>query len=279
MTHPVESTQEPPTSHFTGRVRWRSVAIPAEHGGWGMLFSPILLGLLVVPSAAGLFLALMVIAAFLARTPLKIIWKDRQRGRRYARTVTAIKVLGIYSLVILFGLTGALIVGGPLPLVPLFLVLPLAIIVLYFDLLSTSRRLLPELIAPVTLSAVVASMALAAGWDWPHTLALWSIPLMRSIPAVLFVRARIRLDRGRPAAVGTAILIHSLALGLSLVLVWAELIPFLASVAFFILLVRAAFGLSPYRTESSIQRLGWSEIVLGLMTVILSAIGYWTTVP
>ena len=160
MTHPVESTQEPPTSHFTGRVRWRSVAIPAEHGGWGMLFSPILLGLLVVPSAAGLFLALMVIAAFLARTPLKIIWKDRQRGRRYARTVTAIKVLGIYSLVILFGLTGALIVGGPLPLVPLFLVLPLAIIVLYFDLLSTSRRLLPELIAPVTLSAVVASMAL-----------------------------------------------------------------------------------------------------------------------
>lgn len=275
MTHPVESTQEPPTPHPTGRVRWRSVAIPAEHGGWGMLFSPILLGLLVVPSAAGLFLALTVIAAFLARTPLKIIWKDRQRGRRYARTATAIKILGVYSLVILFGLAGVLIAGGPLPLVPLFLVLPLAIVVLYFDLLSTSRRLLPELIAPVALSAVVASMALAAGWDWPHSVALWSIPLMRSIPAVLYVRARIRLDRGRPAAVGTAVLIHTLALALSLVLVWAELIPFLASVAFFILLVRAAFGLSPYRKASSIQRLGWSEIVLGLMTVILSAIGYW----
>lgn len=263
-------------SPANGRFRWRSVAIPAEHGGWGMLFSPILLGLLVVPSVAALFLALVNICVFLARTPLKIVWKDRQRGRSYARTAAAIKILGIYSLLIIFGLAGVLLTAGPLALVPLFLVLPLAILLLYFDLLSTSRKLLPELLAPLTLSAVVAAMALAAGWDWPHTLAIWTIPLMRSIPAVLFIRARIRLDRGRPAAVGSAIIVHALALVLSLLLVWADLIPWLASAAFFILLVRATFGLSSYRREVSIQRLGWTEIALGLMTVFLTAIGYWT---
>ena len=259
-----------------GRIRWRSVAVPAEHGGWGMLFSPILLGLLVVPSTAALFLALVNICAFLARTPLKIVWKDRQRGRRYARTAAAIKVLGIYSLLIVFGLAGVLLTAGPLPLVPIFLVLPLAILLLYFDLLSTSRQLLPELLAPIALSAVVAAMALAGGWDWPHTLAIWTIPLMRSIPAVLFIRARIRLDRGRPAAVGSAIIVHILALVLSLLLFWAGLIPWLASAAYFILLIRAAFGLSSYRREVSIKRLGWSEIALGLMTVFLTALGYWS---
>lgn len=275
MTNSVDSSQEP-TPSPTGRVRWRSVAIPSEHGGWGMLISPILLGLLVVPSLTGLFLILIDVAAFMARTPLKIVWKDWQRGRRYARTAAAVKVLGLYGLLAVFGLAGALVSGGPVPLVPMFVVLPLAIVVLYFDLLSTSRQLLPELLAPLTLSAVVAGMALASGWDWPHVLGIWAIPLMRSVPAVLFVRARIRLDRDRPAAVGTAVVVHVLALAIALALVWAGLIPFLTAVAFFILLVRAAFGLSPYRRESSIKRLGWSEIVFGLMTVFLSAIGYWT---
>lgn len=266
----------PETSPSSARVRWRSVALPAEHGGWGWLVNPIMLGLLVVPSAAGLFLVLLDIVAYLARTPLKILWKDYQRGRRYARTAAALKVLFLYAMVAVFSLTAALILGGLLPLVPLFLVLPLVVLVLYFDLLSTSRRLLPELLAPVTLSAIVAAMALADGWDWPRTLAIWAIPLMSSLPAVLFVRARLRLDRGLPAQPGLAIAAHVLAAGVAAALVWAGLIPGLAAVAIFILLGRALFGLSPFRRPMPVKTLGWSEVVFGLLTVILAAIGYWT---
>ncbi len=271
----TDAPEETPTAR-SGRISWRSVAIPAEHGGWGMLISPILLGLLVVPSTTGICLILLNISAFLARTPLKIVYKDWQRGRRYARTAAAIKVLGLYSFIALFSLVGVLILGGPLPLVPIFIVLPLTAFVLYNDLLSTSRRLLPELMAPIALSAVAAGMALADGWDWPHTLALWSIPLMRELPAILFVRARIRLDRGRPAGVGSAIAAHIFAAILALALVWLDLLPLLAAVAIFILLGRAAYGLSPYRRPISIQTIGWSEIIFSLMTIILSALGYWT---
>ena len=67
-----ESSERTASEH----IRWRSIAIPAEHGGWGMLFGPILLGLLVVPSMTAVFLAVLYIAAFLARTPLKIVWKN-----------------------------------------------------------------------------------------------------------------------------------------------------------------------------------------------------------
>jgi hypothetical protein len=266
----TENTKTPTT-----KIRWRSVALPAEHGGWGWLFGPILLGLLVVPSTVGLFLILIDIAAYLARTPVKIIWKDNQRGRRYARTAAAYKVLFLYAMLAIFSLTVVLILGGLQPLIPLFLVLPLAAGLLYFDLNGNGRSLLPELLAPVSLSAIVAAMALSAGWDWPHTLAIWVIPLMISIPAVLFIRARLRLDRGLPSQRSFALAAHGIAALTAVALAWIGYIPNLAAVAIFILFGRALYGLSNFRRPMPVKTLGWSEIAFTLLTVILTAVGYW----
>ncbi len=67
------------------RVRLRSVALPVEHGGWGLLLEPIALGLLVAPSLAGFCLSVAAAGAFLARHPLKLVMADRQRRRRLPR--------------------------------------------------------------------------------------------------------------------------------------------------------------------------------------------------
>jgi hypothetical protein len=269
------SDSSPKLNSKPARVAWRSVALPAEHGGWAWLVGPILLGLLVVPSAAGIFLVLIDVSAYLARTPIKIIWKDLQRGRRYARTAAAYKVLFLYAIVAIFSLTAVLILSGPVPLVPLFLVLPLAAVVLYHDLFANGRELPAELLAPVVLSAVVASMALAHGWDWPHTLAIWAIPLMISVPAVLFIRARLRLDRGQPSRRGLTLAAHVVAALLAAALATANLIPTLAAVTIFILLGRALYGLSNVRRPVAVKTLGWSEVAFSLLAVILSAVGYW----
>ena len=37
-----------------GGVRLRTVALPVEHGGWGISLEPVVLGLLVAPSASGI---------------------------------------------------------------------------------------------------------------------------------------------------------------------------------------------------------------------------------
>jgi hypothetical protein len=258
------------------RVAWRSVAFPAEHGGWAWLIGPILLGLLVVPSAAGVFLVFIDVAAYLARTPIKIIWKDSRRGRSYARTAAAYKVLFLYAMVAVFSLIAVLILIGPVPLVPLFLVLPLTAVVLYYDLLGDGRELLAELLAPVALSAVVAAMALAHGWDWPHTLAIWTIPLMISVPAVLFIRARLRLDREQASQRGLTLVAHGFAALLAVALATANLIPTLAAVGIFILLGRALYGLTNFRRRVAVKILGWSEVVFSLLAIVLSAVGYWT---
>ena len=71
----------------------RSVAVPSEHGGWGLTLEPGLLGLLVAPSAAGALLAIAALIAFVSRTPLKVVLVDRWRGRRLERTVIAARVV------------------------------------------------------------------------------------------------------------------------------------------------------------------------------------------
>ena len=59
-------------------VRLKTIALPAEHGGWGLLFEPIALGLLVAPSIAGLYLALSAVGFFLARHPLALVVLNRK---------------------------------------------------------------------------------------------------------------------------------------------------------------------------------------------------------
>ena len=59
----IEAVKQPAAS----RVRIRSIALPTEHGGWGFTLEPILLGLLVAPSAAAWEISAAALGIFLAR--------------------------------------------------------------------------------------------------------------------------------------------------------------------------------------------------------------------
>ncbi len=67
-------------------VRLKAVALPIEHGSWGFLFEPLLAGLLVAPSFASIWIALLVIGAFLTRQPLKVYLTDLQAKRNLPQT-------------------------------------------------------------------------------------------------------------------------------------------------------------------------------------------------
>lgn len=81
----------------------KAVALPAEHGGWGLTAEPVLLGLLVAPSWAGLALGAAAMTAFVARTPIKVGLGDLRRGRRLDRTGVAL-IIGVAELVLLAAL-------------------------------------------------------------------------------------------------------------------------------------------------------------------------------
>lgn len=266
--------------HFTSLwpkpngVRLRAVALPAEHGGWSFLFEPIALGLLVAPAPAGLCLSVGMIFAFLARHPLKLALSDRRRGKRLARTPVAERFALLYGALSLagFGLTFA--AGGAGPLVPLLIAAPFFALQAYFDATAQSRAAAAEGIGAIALAASAASIALAAGWPPERALALWLLLAARTLPAVIYVRARLRLERDQPFPRRLPLLAHTAALIAALALAAGELIPPLSAATLAPLLARAVYGLSPYRRRQNARQIGLLELFLGVLFVLLAALGY-----
>jgi uncharacterized MAPEG superfamily protein len=253
---------------------WKSVAIPVEHGGWGFLAEPVALGLLIAPSAAGACLALSALAAFLARHPLRLVWLDRRRDARYPRTVLAERFLlgyaSLAALLVAAGLSRAVAPVWP----ALAAATPLGLGALALDARGRSRDALAETFGATALSSAVAAIALAGGAAPALAWGAWALLAARAVVSILYVRARIRLDRGLPAGPGVAVLAHLGALALAVALARSASAPWLAPGAFLVLLARAAWGLRDGRATIRPRTLGFQELGFGLLTLVVLAVGY-----
>lgn len=252
----------------------KSVALPAEHGGWGFLAEPVLLGLALAPSAAGACLALGALAGFLARHPLRLWLLDRRRGLRSPRTSIAALVFAGYA-----GAAVLLVLGASaLAAAPFWLALaaaaPIGLVALVFDALGRNREALPEAAGAVALGASATAIALAGGARAELAWGAWALLAVRAVGSVLYVRARIRLDRGRSAGPGLVLAGHALAVAFAAGLARSGWAPWLAVAAFLVLLARAAWGLSERRGRIRPQALGYQELGFGLLTLVLLAVGY-----
>ena len=253
-----------------------AVLKPTEHGGWGLTLEPILLGLLVAPTWAGALLSLAVFIAFLARQPAKTVAIDRRRKLNNARTILSRRVAIALALAAaaLFALSWQ-IADDSTFLLPLLLALPFGLVFAYYDMARPGRTVQAELSGPVATAAVASSLAMLGGWSIWLALPLWIVLVARALPAVLYVRTRLRLDHGRAVNTLTPTLWHLLALAVVTALVWADLLPWTAVLALVLLLVRCIVMLLPQRPRVAIKTLGFSEMGLGIMTVLLVALGYW----
>ncbi len=262
------------TSAQSSSVRLKAVALPPEHGAWGFLLEPIVAGLGVASSWAGLLLGLGVLGGFLLRHPLKIITQDRGRGKHYARTALAERVALVYAVLAAVGLLGGLLLAGPEVLLPVPLAAPLAILLLISYARNRGRDLWPQIAGVGALAGTATAVALAGGAATGTALALWAIMLGRSIPSILYVRARLRLEKGKPFALAPVAAANGLAVGGVGALAVAGLAPALAVIALAILLVRALHGLSSRRRQVRVQTLGFLELGYGALTVLLTVAGY-----
>ena len=178
------------------RATWKTVAIPSEHGGWGLTAEPVLLGLLLAFSWVGVGIGAAAMLAFLARTPLKLALVDRRRNRELERTVLARRI-GVAEVVAIAVLGAvALFVAGWSWLIPAAIALPLFGIELWYDIRSHGRRLVPELCGAVGMGAVASAIVIAGDGASALAAAAWLILAARSIGAIPFIRTQIvRLHR------------------------------------------------------------------------------------
>jgi len=250
----------------------RTVALPSEHGGWGLTLEPVLLGLLVAHSVSALCIGLAAVLAFLARTPLKLAVVDARRGRTLERTRMARKVAAAELAVLAVLVVIAFLTATPGFWWPIFGIAPLLLVELSYDIRSRSRRLIPELAGAVGIAGVAAMMALAGGLDTAVALGLWAVLAGRAIAAIPTIRSQVLKLHGRPTNDVLPVVADLVALALVAATAVAEpaLLAGAVAVAVAIVAQRALIAWAP--TERAVV-LGIRQTVMGLAVVIATAVG------
>jgi hypothetical protein len=259
----------------TPKIKLKSIALPAEHGGWGFLLEPIVIGLLIAPSPAGFFLSLATIAAFLTRHPLRLtVLNFRAKKNSSARTSLARKFTLVYGAAALAFFVTAILTSTNSFWIPLLIAAPFAFVQLRADFTNRSRSLLAELSGAIALGAVASCIVLAAGWSLPIALSVWVIMITRIVPSILFVRAMLRINRGIDISGAKVILSHIIGLLIVIAIFLKGFGPALACAASLILLIRAGHGISAYSIQTTAKVIGIREVVYGSLMTIALAVGY-----
>lgn len=253
----------------------KTIALPVEHGAWGFLFEPLLGGLILAPSLAAPWIALFVVGGFLMRQPLKFLLGDLRLKRRLPRTDLALRFVSVFGGITVIGLLGMSFFAPLESFIPFVIIAPLVVYLIAQDVARQSRHLLPELLASFALASSIAAVALADGFAYQTAFALWAIMLARLIPSVLYVRSRLRLEKGKETSKFPPIAAHILALAATAALAFAGLIPFLPVLMLTFLAVRAATGLSDSRRKLTAKAIGIREVIYGALYVLSILFGYF----
>ncbi len=209
----------------TASVPLKSVALPTEHGGWGFTLEPLLLGLLLAPGLPTLGLFLFGLFGFLARHPLKLLYQDLRRGKRFPRTNLALKVAGVYLALALFGfLLTALTARGPF-LLPLLLALPLGAYMAWADAQNRARDLFPELGAALFMASLAPAGALAGGLPGDLALGSFLALALRDVAALYYARTQVLRARGARPKLHPALLALGGSALLAFLLAQSRLLP------------------------------------------------------
>lgn len=238
--------------------------LPAEHGSWFMLGFPLVLGLLVRPSLAGLCLGLAALAFFLARPPLRRVLN----GQRDLLQIRALMMFGGFA--VAFGGL-ALWLSGPRFLIPLTLATPLVFLALRADLQRAVRSLAVELAAQGAFASLAAAILTAGGSPLLEASRAWLLVTLVGGANLAHVRrllghahhlAQAELDRRRiPVHV-----LHLLLIGVSALLLAPRGVAGLVWTGWAGLLYLRA--LAPYRPIPA-RTLGWREGGLSVLGLLL----------
>ena len=261
----------------------RSVAMPAEHGGWGLTLEPGLLGLLVAPSVAGLLLGLAALLAFLVRTPLRLLLIGRRRDHeghvtRSAAGVERQRLAARVAIVELAGLAVAamlavLLAAGTAWWLPGLVAAPLFAVALWYDRRSLSRHLVPQVVGSLALASVAAMGARAGGAAWPLAVGLWVILGARILSSIPHVRAQVLRLHGHaaPPALTLAGDAAALIVAAGAVVLDASLLLGALAVVGLVVIQRVTL----IRPPRPARILGVRQMILGFAVVAATAVGTW----
>ena len=255
----------------SSRSLLRAVALPTEHGGWGLTVEPALLGLLVAPGVAGALLACAAVVVFVVRTPLKLVLVDAHRHRELQRTRLARRVVAVESLVLVALAVGAVLTTDGEFWWPALIAAPLVAVELWFDMRSRGRRLAPELAGAAGIGAVAAMIVLAGGESASLAAALWMVLAARVLTAIPSVRAQVMALHGRTVSPIAGRVGDAAAIALAAIAVVVD--PLVLAGAIAVAVVVLLQHVSNHYPAPRAALLGLRQSALGFLVVIVTASG------
>jgi len=255
----------------SSRSLLRAVALPTEHGGWGLTVEPALLGLLVAPGVAGALLACAAVVVFVVRTPLKLVLVDAHRHRELQRTRLARRVVAVESLVLVALAVGAVLTTDGEFWWPALMAAPLVAVELWFDMRSRGRRLAPELAGAAGIGAVAAMIVLAGGESASLAAALWMVLAARVLTAIPSVRAQVMALHGRTVSPIAGRVGDAAAIALAAIAVVVD--PLVLAGAIAVAVVVLLQHVSNHYPAPRAALLGVRQTALGFLVVIVTASG------
>jgi hypothetical protein len=248
--------------------QWRELVLPKEHGSWSLALEPLALGLIAAPSAAGGCLALAVTAAFFARRPLRIAWRDARAERRRDACMPLAACVGVAVV----ALVAAMILGGVswvLWLVPSSVA---GALFLSYDLRNGGREEAAEIAGAAAFALLPAALAAIAGAAPAVAIALGLVMGGRAVPTVLCVRAALRGAKTGVRRPAPALLAAVAALAIGVMLARSGLAPETAGAALAVLSLRAIALLVYPRPPLRARTIGMIEAALGVAFVFAVAL-------
>jgi hypothetical protein len=260
--------------------------IPKEHGAWAVLYGSFLVGMGVAGHVT-LPLALLlggVTFLVLMNGPLTALLRAAGSQKSSAPPRHAFGWLAVYGAGACASLVPLLAVYRMIFLVPFGMTAALFFLLRLFLVRRGDDRSLPgELIGTVGLTLIgPTAHAVGVGEVQPAGAVLWMLLVLFFASGVFYVRMRIRvmlaLRRGTPVTPNPArrwcVLYHLLLLLLVPALAAGQVIPWPVLLAFAPALWRAAAGLRRRETALKLRRLGWSEVALTAVFILLLTVSF-----
>lgn len=263
------STLCDPTS-LTARAERRDVLLPQEHGSWSLALEPIALGLLAAPSTAGAWLGVAAFAGFLARRPMKLSLREPAGARRTA----ARRAFALLTIAAVMALAAAIASAGTAWLLWLFPSAAAGLLFAAYDIRQQGRELVPEIAGVLAFTGVAAGIAAAGGFAPPAAAAVGFAMAARSVPTVLFLRARLRGAKAGETQVGLPLGAATAVVFAAAALVSSGALPLSALAGLALLWLRAAVFLSATALRVRARTLGIQELVLGIAYVLAVGAGW-----
>ena len=249
--------------------RLPALMVPKEHGSWSLALEPIVLGLLLAPSLGGAWLALAVLAAFFARRPLRIALHEPERERR-DDAVTALSMCAMLALVA-FALS--LLSAGVAWIIWLTPVVLAGAVFVAFDIRNRGRAEAAEFFGATAFGVLPAVFVAMDHGSVAVSIAAALVMLVRSVPAVVAVRAILRARKTDEWRTGRAYFVSLLGVATLYGLIVMERVTSMTGLLLSLFVVPPVLLLAARRTARA-RTVGMIEAVLGAAYVMVAGFGF-----